>query len=78
MVHYWSEESEFNQFDHYKNGEILKKRKIRYDYDEYTEFDWDTLEFVGHEGEYDESVDGEQQNEDLMAKLLLFSEMFSS
>ena len=27
-VHYWSMESEFDQFDHYKNGECLKKRKI--------------------------------------------------
>ena len=30
MVHYWSEESGFDQFDHYKNGKILKQRKIEY------------------------------------------------
>lgn len=70
MVHYWSEESEFDQFDHYKNGKVLKRRKIRFDYEKQNEFDWERLEFVGHEGEYDESVDGEQQNEDLMAMLL--------
>ena len=29
LVHYWSEESGFDQFDHYKNGEIIKKRKIK-------------------------------------------------
>ena len=70
MVHYWSEESGFDQFDHYKNGKILKQRKIEYNYDEQDEFDWNKLEFVGHEGEYDESVDGEQQNENLMAMLM--------
>ena len=62
MVHYWSEESEFDQFDHYKNGKLLKQRKIECNYDEQNKFDWDTLEFLGHEGEYDESVDGEQQD----------------
>ena len=62
MVHYWSEESEFDQFDHYKNGKLLKQRKLECNYDEQNKFDWDTLEFVGHEGEYDESVDGEQQD----------------
>lgn len=67
MVHYWSPESGFDQFDHYKNGKVLKQRKIKYPCDE---FDWDELEFVGHEGEYDESVDGEAQNENLMAMLL--------
>ena len=66
-VHYWSMESEFDQFDHYKNGECLKKRKIAFDnYGEEDIFDWDTLEFIGHEGEYDESVDGEQSDLDLM------------
>ena len=70
MVHYWSEESGFDQFDHYKNGKILKQRKIEYNYDEPNEFDWDKLEFIGYEGEYDENVDGEQQNEDLMAILM--------
>ncbi len=71
MVHYWSEESGFDQFDHYKNGKLLKQRKIGYDYEEQTEFDWDRLEFVGHEGEYDESVDGEQQDADLMSLLAM-------
>lgn len=66
-VHYWSMESEFDQFDHYKNGECLKKRKIAFDnYGEEENFDWDTLEFIGHEGEYDESVDGEQSDIDFM------------
>ena len=69
-VHYWSMESEFDQFDHYKNGECLKKRKIAFDnYGEEENFDWDTLEFIGHEGEYDESVDGEQSDIDLMNML---------
>ena len=33
------------------------------------QFNWTTLEFDGHEGEYDESVDGEQQDKNLMAAL---------
>lgn len=70
MVHYWSTESEFDQFDHYKNGEVLKQRKIAFNYDEQTEFDWERLEFVGHEGEYDESIDGEQQDANFMSMLL--------
>lgn len=70
MVHYWSEESGFDQFDHYKNGKVIKQRKIEYNYEEENVFDWDKTEFVGHEGEYDESVDGEQQNENLMAMLM--------
>lgn len=72
MVHYWSEESLFDQFDHYKNGEVLKRRKIAYNIedDEPTEFDWDSLEFVGHEGEYDESVDGEESDARFVAKLM--------
>lgn len=78
MVHYWSEESGFDQFDHYKNGKILKQRKIEYNYDEQNEFDWDKLEFIGHEGEYDENVDGEQQNEDLMAILMALGGTMSS
>lgn len=77
MVHYWSEESGFDQFDHYKNGKVLKQRKIAYNYDEQDEFDWDKLEFVGHEGEYDESVDGEAQNENLMAMLMGLGGMMS-
>lgn len=71
MVHYWSDESGFDQFDHYKNGEIVKQRKIAYDYEETNVFDWDETEFVGHEGEYDESVDGEEQNEKFMATLMM-------
>ena len=65
LVHYWSDESGFNQFDHYVKGQVVKKRKIAYE-DEPAEFDWIKTEFVGHEGEYDESVDGEAQNEELM------------
>lgn len=69
MVHYWSEESGFDQFDHYKDGRVLKRRKIEFNYENQTVFDWKRLEFEGHEGEYDESVDGEQQNEQFMAML---------
>ena len=69
-VHYWSMESEFDQFDHYKNGLCLKKRKIAFDnYGETENFDWNTLEFIGHEGEYDESVDGEESDMNLMNAL---------
>ena len=67
MVHYWSEESGFDQFDHYKNGKFVKQRKIAYNYEQNNIFDWEKTEFVGHEGEYAESVDGEQQNEKFMA-----------
>lgn len=77
MVHYWSEESGFDQFDHYKNGKVIKQRKIKYNYDEQDEFDWDKLEFVGHEGEFNESVDGEQQDEKFMSMLLGLGEMMS-
>ncbi len=78
MVHYWSEESGFDQFDHYKNGKVLKQRKIEYNYDKQDEFDWNKLEFVGHEGEYDESVSGEQDNENLMAMLMALGDLLSS
>lgn len=63
LVHYWSEESGFDQFDHYKNGEIIKKRKIKFNYKKQNQFDWNKTEFIGHKGEYDESVDGEEQDE---------------
>jgi len=69
LVHYWSSESEFDQFDHYKNGKCLKQRKIAYSYDEDNEFDWKTTEFVGHEGEYDNSVDGEESDAAMMNML---------
>lgn len=67
LCHYWSEESEFDQFDHYKNGNVVKKRKIAYAYN--NEFDWETTEFVGHIGEYDESVDGEEKDAQFMSVL---------
>ena len=67
QVHYWSEESEFDQFDHYVNGKCVKQRKIAYD--DSNKFDWRKTEFVGHEGEYDESVDGEESDRDLMSFL---------
>lgn len=70
MVHYWSEESGFDQFDCFKNGKVIKQRKVAFDYDSGNKFDWDKKEFVGHEGEYDESVDGESKNNEFMAKLL--------
>lgn len=58
LVHYWSEESGFDQFDHYDRGTVVKQRKIAYGGDP-ASFDWDKTEFIGHEGEYDENVDGE-------------------
>lgn len=86
MVHYWSSESGFDQFDHYKNGEVLKRRKIEIGYgdaDEYAceganVFDWDKLEFVGHEGEYDESVDGEEKAMQFLEKLKSFNASFAA
>ena len=70
LVHYWSEESGFDQFDHYKNGQVVKKRKIAYSYDDPNVFDWDKTEFIGHENEYDESVDGEAQDTEFMNRIL--------
>ena len=66
QAHYWSDESGFDQFDHYRSGECIARRKIAYDN---TNFNWDTLEFDGHEGEYDESVDGEERDVDFMNRL---------
>ena len=70
LVHYWSEESGFDQFDHYKNGKCIKQRKIAYNYEDPNKFDWNKTEFIGHEGEYDESVSGEEQDNNLMNMLL--------
>ena len=70
LVHYWSEESGFDQFDHYKNGKCIKQRKIAYNYDKPNKFDWNKTEFIGHEGEFDESVDGEEQDNNVMNMLL--------
>lgn len=58
LVYYWSEESGFDQFDHYNRGTVVKQRKIAYGGDP-ASFDWDKTEFIGHEGEYDENVDAE-------------------
>lgn len=33
LVHYWSEESGFDQFDHYDRGTVVKQRKIAYNGD---------------------------------------------
>ena len=41
LVHYWSEESEFDQFDQYINGELVKQRKIAYNYLNYEFVDED-------------------------------------
>lgn len=49
QAHYWSDETGFDHFDHYLNGRRIKKRRIAYDSDNH--FDWDSLEFIGHEGE---------------------------
>ena len=92
MVHYWSEESNFDKFDHYKDGKCIKRRKIFFyppelddanvddmsddEEAEYwdnlsdgNEFDWKTLEFVGHEGEYNEAVTGEEDDIKAMNRL---------
>lgn len=68
IVHYWSRESEFDQLDHFKNGLVLRQRKIKYSPDNVV--DWKQVEFIGHEGEYDKSVDGEAQNNKYMAAML--------
>ncbi len=68
MVHYWSEESGFDQFDRYKSGDVIKQRKIKYNSKSWSKnrtdgtFDWDTLEFMGKERVYDESVRGEEKD----------------
>ena len=67
QVHYWSEETEFDYFDHYVNGRRIKKRRIAYDSDNY--FDWNSLEFIGHEGEIDEDETSE-------ARSLLYANRF--
>ncbi len=48
-----------------REEEINRKREAEEGY-----FNWNTLEFVGHEGEYDESVDGEESDLEFMRKLL--------
>ncbi len=68
MVHYWSEESGFDHFEYYCKGNCIKKRKIAYDSSNL--FDWETMEFIGHEGEYDESEHSE-------ATALLYASMYS-
>ncbi len=68
QVHYWSEESGFDQYDSYKNGQCIKQRKIAYAAN--NKFDWYTEEFVGHVGEYDETVDGEESDMDFMRMLM--------
>lgn len=61
-VHYWSEESGFDQFDYFENGKVIKRRKIAYSYAEPNVFDWSTSEFVGHDNVYDENVRGEEND----------------
>ena len=68
MAHYWSEESGFDHFEYYCKGNCIKKRKIAYDSSNL--FDWETMEFIGHEGEYDESEHSE-------ATALLYALMYS-
>lgn len=69
LVCYWSDESDFNQFDHYVNGICVKQRKMSYFPDE-AEFDWDTLEFENHEGEYDETIVGDRLGEIVMGNVM--------
>lgn len=54
MVRYWSEESGFDRFEYFTNGRSIKRRLIEYAPE--NEFDWNTMEYVNHEGEYDDSV----------------------
>ena len=68
QAHYWSAESEFDHFDHFIDGRRIKNRKI--EYSPSNVFDWDTLEFKGHEGEIDETQSGEMNS-------LLFANRFS-
>ena len=57
MVRYYDEGMGFDQFDYYKDGNIISRRKIAYKRENV--FDWDKLEYIGHEKEYDEKVTGE-------------------
>ena len=66
-VHYRCEDSGFDSFYLYLNGETLKKRRI--EYDTYNEFDWKTLEFSGHQGEFDMSADGEEADLKYLSRL---------
>ena len=54
MVRYWSEESGFDRFEYFANGRSIKRRLIEYAPE--NEFDWNTMEYVNHEGEFDDSI----------------------
>lgn len=69
LARYWSEESEFDYFDHYVNGKRIKKRRI--EYTDFNRFDWTRLEYHGHEGEDEDSEHRE-------GTILLFANRFSS
>ena len=72
QIRYWSDESDFDQFDHYINGKCVKQRKIAFwhEDDSENEFDWETLEYVGYEGVYDQNVKGEENDAEFLRRLL--------
>ena len=58
MVRHWSEESGFDHFEYFTNGRSIKRRLIKYTPD--NKFDWNIMEYVNHEGEYDNSISGNE------------------
>lgn len=70
LVHSWSDESDFDYFDYYDCGKVIKQRRLEYNEDEPNVFDWDKTEFVGHEGEYDENANGEENSIRAMDSLI--------
>ncbi len=68
-VHYWSAESDFDKFEVFDHGKCTKKRQIHFEgeWEEDSTFDWDTEEFEGQKGVFDESVDGEESDLQTMA-----------
>lgn len=54
MVRHWSEDSGYDHFEYFTNGRSIKRRLIEYAPE--NEFDWNTMEYVNHEGVYDDSV----------------------
>lgn len=56
-VRQWSEESGFDHFEHFAAGKRLRLRRIDYSPD--TVFDWERMEYVGHECETGYPENGE-------------------
>ena len=73
MAHYWSEETGFDHFEYFSKGNLIKKRRIAFDYS--NRFDWKTMEYIGHEGEFDESEISEEES--LIYALMLSVDMQS-